>query len=177
VVGELAAQEFAVLDIEYNSSYFTLPQSQWGDFILQFCERVEERIGGPVAVYISESPAKSMPDDCALYPLWVAGYVSNPPSDWEDWPVGPWPAPAIWQYSSDGVIDGIDGRCDVNIAPDDLAARLGLQTEDDDVALTLEEHNALIFLGQMLNDVKKGIEDGSGKPLDQAIAEMLKKKG
>jgi hypothetical protein len=77
-------------------------------------------------VYMSESPAKSMPAECAVWPLWVAGYVDAAPSDWEDWRVGPWERPAIWQYSSSGNVPGISGRCDVNVAPDDLRARIGL---------------------------------------------------
>lgn len=120
VVGSLGPDEFAVLDIETGGV------GSWPGFITAFCERVEGALGRPPVVYMSESPAKSMPAECAAYPLWVAGYVNNEPTEWQDWQVGPWERPAIWQYSSSGTVPGISGRCDVNVAPDDLRARIGL---------------------------------------------------
>jgi hypothetical protein len=68
-----------------------------------------------------------MTSACARWPLWVAGYQTATPSTWEDWSVGPWwTGPVIWQHSSSGLVDGVDGHVDVNIAPDDLHTRLGL---------------------------------------------------
>lgn len=125
VVGQLGPDEFAVLDIEANPDYFTLPQRSWPGFIVAFCEQVERRIGGPVVVYMSESPAKSMTVDCARWPLWVAGYQTHAPTEWEDWRVGPWASPVIWQWSSSYSVPGI-GAVDQNIAPDDLRSRLGI---------------------------------------------------
>lgn len=125
VVGAIQPGEFIVLDIESNPRYFTLSPADWPGFIVAWCERAESRIGGPLVVYISESPASGMTAECARWPLWVAGYVDEAPSAWEDWRVGPWDSPVIWQYSSTGSVPGINGNCDVNIAPDDLAERLG----------------------------------------------------
>lgn len=124
VVGELGPDEFAVLDIE------TANVGSWPAFIRAWCGRVHDALGRSPVVYMSESPAKSMPDECAIWPLWVAGYVSYQPSGWEDWRVGPWETPVMWQYSSSGSVPGIGGRCDVNIAPDDLRARLALEEDD-----------------------------------------------
>lgn len=125
VVGALGADEFAVLDIEANEDFFSLPLSEWPTFITAWCDRVEERLGGPVAVYLSESPAKSMPASLEKWPLWVAGYQSATPQEWEDWQVGPW-WPVIWQHSSTSTVPGVPGNCDANVAPDDLRARLGM---------------------------------------------------
>jgi hypothetical protein len=47
---------------------------------------------------------------------------------------------------------------------------------EDDVALTPQEHDTLIFIGQVLNDIKRGIETGSGKPIWDAVADIVKKK-
>lgn len=126
VVGAWRPGEFAVLDIESNEGFFTLPEAQWPSFILSWCNRVQSRIGGPVVIYMSESPAKGMPSNLARFPLWVAGYELSTPTAWEDWQVGPW-IPAIWQWSSTGSVPGVDGPVDMNIAPDDLRNRLGLE--------------------------------------------------
>jgi hypothetical protein len=109
----------------------------WPAFIGAWCPKVRDALGVAPTVYMSESPARSMPGSVAEWPLWVAGYVSSTPTRWEDWRVGPWSSPAMWQFSSSGVVPGVDGRCDVNIAPDDLRARLGLsdpQPPEDDLA-------------------------------------------
>lgn len=51
------------------------------------------------------------------FPLWVAAYVGLPvmegvapvlPQGWSDW--------AIWQYTSSGRVDGIEGNVDLNLA-------------------------------------------------------------
>jgi lysozyme len=120
VVRQLGRDEFVVLDVETGDVGY------WPEFIDAWCREVARRLGGPIVVYMSESPAKSMPAECAAWPLWVAGYVNNAQNEWEDWRVGPWATPAIWQYSSSGNVPGVDGRCDVNVAPDDLRARIGL---------------------------------------------------
>ena len=122
VVGSLRPNEFPVLDIETSSP------SNWPDFIMTFCAEVEGMLGKTPVVYMSESPARSMPEHCARYPLWVAGYVSYDPV-WEDWEVGPWSTPAMWQYTSSGRVPGVSGNVDCNVAPDDFALRIGLATE------------------------------------------------
>lgn len=146
VVGSLNPGEVVVLDIE------TGDPSSWPQFMDSWFGAVNARLNHPPqCVYMSESPARSMPSWVAVIPLWVAGYVADPvlnaPTEWQDWRVGPWPSPIIWQWTSDGRVAGYGGRVDCNIAPDDLAARLGLSPnqppEEDDVALAPDEHDAI----------------------------------
>jgi hypothetical protein len=51
----------------------------------------------------------------------------------------------MWQFTSSYRIDGITGDCDMNIAPDDLPARLGLTDHQED-ELTPEEKAALKYI-------------------------------
>lgn len=130
-VAELRRNEFAVLDIEHPSGG-SWPTAEWSAFIVAFCSRVDELLGaGRTVIYMSESPAASMTYEAAQWPLWVAGYVSDPPSSWDDHritDVGPWRREEIvaWQYSSTGRVTGVAGNCDLNIAPDNLRAMVGL---------------------------------------------------
>jgi GH25 family lysozyme M1 (1,4-beta-N-acetylmuramidase) len=145
-VGGLGPDEFAVLDIEANADYFTLPLSSWPAFIIAWCERVEAQLGGPVVVYMSESPAKSMPSAVGRWPLWVAGYQTRTPTEWEDWQVGPW-SPAIWQWTDVANVPGV-GSCDANVAPDDLRSRLGFQDKAPVAGL---EHLHPVFADRVAN--------------------------
>jgi GH25 family lysozyme M1 (1,4-beta-N-acetylmuramidase) len=134
-IGSLRDREFTVLDIEHGD------QSIWPDFIVAFCERVEARLGRGPVIYMSESAAQTMPDQCARWPLWDAGYVRNFPAVWTDLAVGPWPRILMWQFTDQYDLPGISGTCDMNIAPDDLVHRLagnlaGSDQEDPFMALT-----------------------------------------
>lgn len=131
-IGPLRPREFVVLDVE------TGDLSTWAGFIDQWCSYVASQLDTTPVVYMSESPAGSMPPSCARWPLWVAGYVPSDigrgwPRTWDDdriTDVGPWARQQLvaWQYTSGANLPGIGGRCDMNIAPDDLPARLGLGT-------------------------------------------------
>jgi lysozyme len=134
-IGTLRPREFAVLDIEVGD------QSNWPDFIVAFCERVEARLGRAPVIYMMESAATRMPDRCARWPLWDAGYVSNFPTGWTELAVGPWPRILMWQFTDKFDLAGISGPCDMNIAPDDLVHRMagnlaGSDQEDPFMALT-----------------------------------------
>lgn len=136
VVLPLRPDEFVVLDIETRST------STWPDFIARWIARLGLPV--PVVVYMSESPAKSMPASCAEHPLWVAGYQRSAPTAWEDWRVGPWSSPVMWQWSSSESVPGI-GAVDTNVAPDDLRARLGLTSHPTPVPPTEGDPRMLTF--------------------------------
>jgi GH25 family lysozyme M1 (1,4-beta-N-acetylmuramidase) len=137
VVGSVGPDEFVVLDIE------TGDHGYWADFIDRWFVRVEARLGAlrSRCVYMSDSPAGSMPAECGGLVLWDAAYGPNTGAvpAWgtgheaayhgpfeHSWNVGPWSTWTIWQYSSKGSVPGVGGQVDVNIAPDDLRARLRL---------------------------------------------------
>ncbi len=183
VVGELGPDEFAVLDLEWNPTYFTLPMSQWADFEARWWGRVIARLG-PLdprrcVDYMSEWPAGQMPASMAARSLWVAGYPGGPaPTEWADWQVGPWSTPIAWQYTSTGRVPGIgDGQVNVdcNIAPDDLRARLGLvatphptQQEDDDMLRYIFAGQDWVFPGPGRGPVLPTSTDGQLAALNLA---------
>jgi|GEM_PF-3955390 len=142
-IGPLRNREFAVLDIEVGD------HATWPDFIVAFCERVEARLGHPPVIYMSESAAQAMPPRCARWPLWDAGYVTNFPTGWTELGVGPWSQILMWQFTDKFSLAGIDGNCDMNIAPDDLVHRLaglgaGPSQEDAFMALSDIEMREMI---------------------------------
>ncbi len=176
VFGELGPDEIPILDIEHNSDYFTLPQAQWPGFVLPWCERVEQQLGRTPALYMSESPATYMPPSLARFPLWVAAYPGGAaPTEWVDWQVGPWESPVAWQYSSTGRVPGIGNgqvNVDVNIAPDDLRARLGLVSptpfEEDEMFRYIFAGQDYVFPGPDHGPVRPTSTDGQLAALDAA---------
>jgi lysozyme len=162
IVGPLRPREFVVLDVETGG------QGDWPWFISVWCQQVARRLGVTPVVYMSESPAGLMPDSAARWPLWVAGYVNRWPTAWSDsriQDVGPWRRDQLvmWQYTSSARIDGIAGNCDMNVAPSDLPARLGLvanPTQQEDT-LTPDEHATLYAMkdsAQATNEAVARIE-------------------
>ena len=82
------------------------------DACIAFCETIKGA-GYKTGIYASDiSGFKERLDLSRLgaYDLWVARYGSQPQyvTDW-----------AIWQYSSDGAVAGVNGRVDVNISRKD----------------------------------------------------------
>ncbi|QIL50583.1 hypothetical protein G7084_04205 [Weissella coleopterorum] len=89
-----------------------------------FLDRVYELTGVAPLIYMSKSVIHQM-DWSAVSPqygLWAAqyanydrtGYLSDPWTDGTGW--GVWGEPAIYQYSSTGLLAGYDGNLDLNIA-------------------------------------------------------------
>ena len=87
------------------------------DAAVAFCEKVE-KAGYYVGVYGSTySTFQSLVDDSRLtsYAHWVAQYA-NSCTYWDNY--------GIWQYTSGGYINGIDGRCDMNLCYVDYPERI-----------------------------------------------------
>lgn len=75
-----------------------------------FLETLEKETGSEVLIYSNTYSAKNIFNSfISKYPLWVAHYGVNKPSDngkWNSW-VG-------WQYTSTGIVNGISGYVDRN---------------------------------------------------------------
>ena len=75
-----------------------------------FLETLEKETGSEVLIYSNTYSAKNIfNNSLSKYPLWVAHYGVNKPSDngkWNSW-VG-------WQYTSTGIVNGISGYVDRN---------------------------------------------------------------
>lgn len=101
-----------VLDIELKGNEDIKPEDLEG--ILQFLEYLEERTGTLPIVYTNFFFCKDYlrPDyRLSKYPLWIAWYTK----DYSRVKIPyPWKKPLIWQYSSYGKVDGIEGNVDKN---------------------------------------------------------------
>lgn len=77
------------------------------DIIRKFCQTMESA-GYYVGVYMSKSPAETLLDDDVKknYDLWIAQY--NKTCTYKG-------SYQIWQNSSEGKIDGINGKCDTDV--------------------------------------------------------------
>lgn len=111
-----------VLDIEYNPSgdtCYDLSKSEMADWVIAFSDTYVTLTGRAPIIYTNADwwntcvGNSSVPD---ANELWVAywGSSANPtlPSDWSDY--------ALWQYSSEGDVDGVDGNVDADRFPGTL---------------------------------------------------------
>lgn len=107
-VGELKTGEFLVLDYEMKA----LDPQSW---CLPFLKRVEEKTGFKPFIYLNESTANGNDwSKCYDFPLWIAKYGVNNGKRGKEPALKKWPPYVLWQYTSKGSFEGIDGRCDLN---------------------------------------------------------------
>ena len=91
-------------------------------------DRVYEKTGVRPLIYMSQSVtnAYNWTSVAKNYGLWVARYGSNETTGYKNTTgygkTGAWSYPAIFQYTSNGVLAGWSGRLDLNIAYMDAAA-------------------------------------------------------
>lgn len=119
-VGDLQAGENLVLDWE-------VPHANPVEWCRKFAQRVIDRVGIPPLIYMNLSTVrahdwKPLVDlNCGL---WVAAWGNNDqvPAESEQPGSGQWPFWAIWQYSSNGIVDGISGRVDLDLFNGDVEA-------------------------------------------------------
>jgi GH25 family lysozyme M1 (1,4-beta-N-acetylmuramidase) len=76
------------------------------DLVKAFCSKMIE-LGYDVGVYANPDYLKSKFNDLSKYPLWLAWYNTTEKRAKEY-------KPYMWQYTSDGTLDGINGRVDMN---------------------------------------------------------------
>jgi GH25 family lysozyme M1 (1,4-beta-N-acetylmuramidase) len=147
------------LDLEVDGqNWSALPAADRVPTAIEFLERLEEHYGVTPIVYTNKRTVDEIfagkPAGLTKYPLWVASYKSKPPPTM---PVG-WSEWRYWQHSDDGVVDGIAGPVDLNlavgtpgpmvveaIAPADRLTTaesglevIALQTEDDGTLAAIE---------------------------------------
>lgn len=106
-VGPLQFNEFTVLDTERRD----LPASVVIPAMTRWFAYVQARTGKTPWLYTSPSLAKQYKYGSyfANHPLWLAHYTTGKPII----PAG-WSNYTLWQYTSSGRVDGIDGRVDLN---------------------------------------------------------------
>ena len=146
-------------DIEDAATYKALGRAQSSAVAAAFLEEAKAQGYYPL-LYTYTSFAHSYLDMSALsaYDLWLADYRGY---------MGLKGA-SIWQHTSDGWVDGISGRVDLNIAYKDypaLIGRQGGQKEDkDDMMQFLEvfgSKNCQCFTGPDVNAVDRSNNNGT----------------
>lgn len=109
VVGGLPVDLPYVLDVEQTKG---LGRDAITRFVDAWCTKAQERTGHPVMVYTYTNFARNyLGPELKKWPLWIAEYGVSQPQDngvWDRW--------TVWQYTSEGRIDGINGNVDLNVA-------------------------------------------------------------
>ncbi|MEZ2388877.1 GH25 family lysozyme [bacterium RCC_150] len=95
------------------------------------------------------------------YPLWLAWYPYNTPQGWGPLSGLPalkhWAAPAVWQYSSTGLLNGWGGNLDLSIRYDSPITTQGYTPEED----TLSQAEVLQiqgFINGAQTEIQKSLE-------------------
>jgi len=105
-----------VLDLERSGS---LSQTALTDWVKAFLARVEERVGVKAIIYVSPNFWRTYMGDTTWFGangydiLWVAHWTTGvaPIVPGGNWGGDGW---TFWQYTSDGAVNGITGRVDLN---------------------------------------------------------------
>lgn len=119
-IGDRQAGEMLVLDWE-------VPHANPVDWCNRFCKRVEARTGIKPLIYMNGSTVKGhdwKPLIDNNFGLWVANWGNNDTVPDGDPGSGAWPFWALWQYSSNGIVAGINGRVDLDLFNGDASAFL-----------------------------------------------------
>lgn len=104
-----------VLDLEETGGLGKARLRRWVD---AWSDRVYDELGVRPMIYVSSSfwkhPMRNTTDHAALgHPLWIAHWhVTNPWVPGQMWNDRDW---TIWQWTSDGAVNGIRGRVDLNV--------------------------------------------------------------
>ena len=117
------------LDVENNKTQGKLSVNELTNYVYNICERIE-KAGYFTGIYASKNWLETKLDMNKLnrFTVWLAQWSSNPTYQ------GSY---GLWQYTSDGSINGISGRVDMNYQLKELGGNLN-KTEnkksDEEVA-------------------------------------------
>ena len=92
-------------DVEESRNHGRISKKELTDVVHMFCSKLELE-GHYVGVYASLDWIRNKIGDISRFDLWLAQWGVNQPSM----------ACGLWQYTSDGKLNGYSGRLDVNIA-------------------------------------------------------------
>lgn len=103
-----------VLDIEVPEDWKDIAVKARVQMILDWLNAVEKKLGVKPLVYINNPMARdelASAAELGNYKLWLAHYTDRPaprvPAPWAGW--------TFWQYSENGVVDGVSSQaCDMN---------------------------------------------------------------
>ena len=160
--GDRVGNAILVLDWEsQGNSAFNNP-----NYAKQWLDRVYERTGVRPLIYMSKSVCRqyNWSEVAKNHGLWVAqyanynrtGYQTNPWTDSNGY--GAWNSPAIFQYSSSGMLDGWNGNLDLNIAYMDSVA-WGKYAKGDNHSVNTENPSADSNKGDIDNMTEEQVKE------------------
>lgn len=92
-------------DAYANKNGVKFTKAQRTDLIKVFCGVLTSHGLDKVGVYLNPDYLRTKVNDLSEFPLWLACYSAKKPTSWPC---------VMWQYSSKGTIDGIEGNVDLN---------------------------------------------------------------
>lgn len=128
------------LDVEDNKTQGKLSVNELTNYVYNICERIE-KAGYFTGIYASKNWLETKLDMNKLnrFTVWLAQWSSNPTYQ------GTY---GMWQYTSDGSINGISGRVDMNYQLKELGGSLNITSNNENSKKSNEE---------VANEVIKGI--------------------
>lgn len=156
-VGDIRNGELLVLDWEKTHSN----PPAW---CKKFLDRVKEKTGVKPYLYTYESKLLSLrfEEIANEYPLWIAKYGTNDGTKQKKPDSGLWKDWDIWQYTSRGKVDGIEGNVDL-----DIAKNLIIKDED------MPSENFVKRLGELIGkDIGKRIDEKDEATVIKKLQEM-----
>lgn len=128
------------LDVEDNKKQGKLSVNELTNYVYNICERIE-KAGYFTGIYASKNWLETKLDMNKLnrFTVWLAQWSSNPTYQ------GSY---AMWQYTSDGCVNGISGRVDMNYQLKELGGSLNITSNNENSKKSNEE---------IANEVIKGI--------------------
>ena len=128
------------LDVEDKKTQGKLSVNELTNYVYNICERIE-KAGYFTGIYASKNWLETKLDMNKLnrFTVWLAQWSSNPTYQ------GSY---GLWQYTSDGSINGINGRVDMNYQLKELGGSLNITSNNENSKKSNEE---------IANEVIKGI--------------------
>ena len=173
------------LDVEDNKSQGKLSVNELTNYVYNICERIE-KAGYFTGIYASKNWLETKLDMNKLnrFTVWLAQWSSNPTYQ------GSY---GMWQYTSDGSVNGISGRVDMNYQLKELGGSLNITSNNENSKKSNEEianeviagkwgngtdrKNKLTNAGYDYNTIQKLVNQKLSKKSNEEIAkEVIKGK-
>ncbi len=134
----------------------TLTKSMRTAMVVTFCERMKS-YGYEVGNYANRDYMRTKFNDLSQYPLWYARYGVTEATMRSEY------NPLMWQYTSDGSVPGIYGKCDMNYYYGELPERKPEYYESPEFTL-IDSLNKIGVDSSYANRKRIAEKNGIGNP-------------
>ena len=165
------------LDVEDNKTQGKLSVNELTNYVYNICERIE-KAGYFTGIYASKNWLETKLDMNKLnrFTVWLAQWSANPTYQG---------AYAMWQYTSDGSVNGISGRVDMNYQVKELGGNLNKvsnKKSNEEIAKEViqgkwgngnDRKNKLTNAGYVYQDVQDIVNKMLSKKSNEEIAKEV----